>query len=504
MKNYSLRGFIIFFTIMFTITMRGCKSVLIGSSENYFFLTITSIVIGILFGVIGLIIGKNITTSNTPIEETFVKKYKYYLLSFFIVCLFGIYFYKSWSPLIFDKPITSELKNNLENLHGTWSWFNSKDAENWYLNICLSDKEQLTGNYALFQKYSSWGESKEPELKMISSGKFKIKEGYDYYGDKAYLGEDVDTKGLIFVINQLDNPYASDWHLRIGILQDIMFSKQMTKTNNDCVISEEYIKNKDQNDVIEYINKGEKMLSTNDIDGAINEFNKAVNLDDKFAATYSKLAEAYSKKKDYASALKFLDQYLALDTSNQGGNMYFRGTCNTLLGKYNEAMEDFNNGMKFAKTKIDSAHHLNGIGGVYAAMKKYEEAEYHYHKSINCDSTNVALNELNYLGLGEIAAAVEHYDLAIKYYSKVLNINPKNYTAYNNRGRSKYFIKDFTGAIEDCKMAIQGIPDNPRPYYHMANSYFELGDLNNACANWNISSDLGDKEALQKHDLNCR
>ena len=54
----------------------------------------------------------------------------------------------------------------------------------------------------------------------------------------------------------------------------------------------------------------------------------------------------------------------------------------------------------------------------------------------------------------------------------VIAINPNDDTAYNNRGHSKYELKDYKGAILDFTTAISINPNNDSAY----NNPSELGD----------------------------
>lgn len=233
MSNYALRGFLMTFFIMFILTLRSCKSFLIGSSENYFALVISCIVIGTIFGLIGLVIGKYVKADQPPIENIIFKKYPLQIFGSLAVVFIGLYFYESWKPLLFDKDVKSELKNNLENLQGVWFWADNKNDEKWFISICLTNIEQ--SGYCVITKHKdTWGGEKE-DIMLVDESNFRLKEGYDIYGDKAYVGVSSQTGKTLFLVTQIENRYAVDWFLRISQIQDEQFGEGMIKIRNDCL-----------------------------------------------------------------------------------------------------------------------------------------------------------------------------------------------------------------------------------------------------------------------------
>lgn len=124
--------------------------------------------------------------------------------------------------------ISSSLKNNLQNLNGLWGFYNEKEREHWSLQISY-DLNTKKGNYVLSHKYDSWGENTKNEVKKVSEGSFVLVEGYDRYGDKAFVGRNTATNNPVFIITQLENNLADDWLLRISMIEDQMLGEHMIK-----------------------------------------------------------------------------------------------------------------------------------------------------------------------------------------------------------------------------------------------------------------------------------
>lgn len=132
-----------------------------------------------------------------------------------------------------SSNISSSLKYNLSNLNGEWGYKNDKEDETWWLQICYNE-DSKSGTYLLSQKYDSWGEGNNQKIKTVSEGPFTLVEGYDRYGDKAYIGKNTTNGNAVFAITQLENKYAVDWFLRISMIEDVMFGEHMSKLSNEC------------------------------------------------------------------------------------------------------------------------------------------------------------------------------------------------------------------------------------------------------------------------------
>ncbi|SEJ75215.1 hypothetical protein SAMN05216327_11893 [Dyadobacter sp. SG02] len=226
MSNYGLRGFLISFILVFVLTFQSCSSVVTTK-----YAIISSICLAAISGVIGLLVGKQFKSDDTPPETQFFRKYEKYFYVSLIPLIILVKLYND-NPGISSSEPSQELKDNLGNLDGTWAWESKKAESTYCLRICF-DLNTKSGKYDLASLHEDW-ESEKSKLSKIRSGKFELVNGYDKYGDKAYVGKDTESDKPMFVITLLDNPYASEWHLRLSMIEDEMFGHGMLKINNDC------------------------------------------------------------------------------------------------------------------------------------------------------------------------------------------------------------------------------------------------------------------------------
>lgn len=234
LNDFGLRGFLIAFALFFILTFKSCSRAWSGTDgTDYFSLTITSIVIGGIIGCVGLLIGKQFKTESSLKEKQFLVKYKKIIIIVLPSILLLLYFFGRYNPLLSAEKVSDSLKHNLSNLNGAWFYKSDKQDEKWWLQICY-DETSKSGTYVLSRKEDSWGGNSEPKIQTVSEGSFNLIEGYDRYGDKAYVGQKTSTSTPVFVITQIENKYAADWLLRISEIEQEMFGEHMSKVSNEC------------------------------------------------------------------------------------------------------------------------------------------------------------------------------------------------------------------------------------------------------------------------------
>ena len=161
----------------------------------------------------------------------------------------------------------------------------------------------------------------------------------------------------------------------------------------------------------DYFNKGISKFSLEDYNGAVEDFNKAIQL-----------------KPDYANAY------------------YNRGRAKGNLKDYTGAIADFN---KAIQLKPDYADAYNKRGRAKGNLKDYTGAIADYSKAIqlNPDYADAYNNR------GVAKDDLQDYTGAIADYSKAIQLKPNDADAYNNRGVAKYYLKDMNGACKDWTKA---------------------------------------------------
>ena len=125
-------------------------------------------------------------------------------------------------------------------------------------------------------------------------------------------------------------------------------------------------------------------------------------------------------------------------------------------------------------------------------LKDYYGAISDFTKAIELNSNN----RYFYSDRGDAKYELKDYYGAISDYTKAIELSPPNvWYDYGNRGDAKDILKDYYGAISDYTKVIELNPNDGIYYTLRANSKRNLGNLNDACADWKKAAALGYKNA---------
>ena len=193
----------------------------------------------------------------------------------------------------------------------------------------------------------------------------------------------------------------------------------------------------------DYNNRGEAKWAKDDLDGALSDFNKAIELNPDLVDAHDNRSRAENAKSDRNKT--------SADTWNQFGRIKkAEGDLDGALVGYNKAIElnpelavAYNNCGLVKKSKGD----LDGALTDYnrAIELKPELAEAYNNRA---DTKRVK---------GDFGGALVDYNRAIE-------LKPDSATAYNNRGELKRGKRDLDGALLDYNKAIE-IKPNSAIYY---------------------------------------
>ena len=193
-----------------------------------------------------------------------------------------------------------------------------------------------------------------------------------------------------------------------------------------------------------------------DWDGAITNFTKAIENSYRSYESYGNRAYAKAKKGDSAGAMADCNAALQLKPDFSGA-YYWRSRVELELTNYDAAMRDFKIGIKLGPKDrpADLAESLSfRCWGL--AFKKYRAGD--------LDGAITNLNEALYIaptysfpyGLrGWLKVLQNHCDSAIADEYFAIKYLPKDPSNYEARTWARYERGDVSGAMEDCKKALE-------------------------------------------------
>ena len=162
-----------------------------------------------------------------------------------------------------------------------------------------------------------------------------------------------------------------------------------------------------------WVIKGISKAEQGDLDGAVADFGRAIELDPGYALAYLNRGNARSFQGNSEAAIIDFDRAVALDPGNAEA-FYNRGITKASLGNYEAAVAD-------------------------------------YSSAIERDPNHVSA----YINRGIMKGASGDYTGAITDFDCAIELDPNNAAAYSNRGTAKSHIDDHDGAMADYNRAIE-------------------------------------------------
>lgn len=255
--------------------------------------------------------------------------------------------------------------------------------------------------------------------------------------------------------------------------------------------------------------------------------------------------------KNYLDGLKDLDKALKIEPDN----IYLLSSRGTLKYYYlnlkQEGIEDIKAAVNFDLTNINKYQNLNSLCSMYMSEKEldkvYEmadqmvklkpnEMEGYYNRAYansafkkHYESINdlqkiisISQNRLNssnilgpvYNSLGYEYILLKDYDKALPLINKALEMIPNYSYVWGSRGQLYYEIGDYKKCIADMTTAIDlvekgndqgGMSSDPSvPYYYRALSNINKGKGKESCFDLSKAIELGNKEAVEVFNQNCK
>ncbi len=162
---------------------------------------------------------------------------------------------------------------------------------------------------------------------------------------------------------------------------------------------------------------------------------------------------------------------------NNRGYFYYKYHEN-----YDKALTDYSKCIELDST-FHRAHSNRGV--LYFNTQKYQEAIVDFNNSLKYrpDNTDALLGRANTFSfLGQFAEAIPDYD-------KYLELETDDNKGYMWRGIAKFRIGKFEDALADFDISISMLPTDYEPYYWKGLTYLEKKDFQNALNNLNIAAE---------------
>ena len=189
-----------------------------------------------------------------------------------------------------------------------------------------------------------------------------------------------------------------------------------------------------------YFHKGEAILYLgNNYKMAVENFDKAIELDANNAESYFLRGDAQARLKNFSEAVE--DFTKALEMKPEKEIYKKRGEVYLQIFENEKAIADFNKVLEFSTKNVGA---YKGLAIAFANLKNKKLALENFDKFVELSG-----EENFYQELGEIYFALGEYEKAVEIFSKYIELNKYTVEGYYLRGRSYFEQKNYASALTD-------------------------------------------------------
>jgi clan AA aspartic protease (TIGR02281 family) len=248
-----------------------------------------------------------------------------------------------------------------------------------------------------------------------------------------------------------------------------------------------------------YDSRGTVYFNTNDLDGAISDFNAASKLDPDltlpyFALAYRRRGVGFAQRKDFERAIADYDEAIRLDPASFE-DYYDRGSAFAAKNDLDHAVADFSEAIKL---NPGYALAYNSRGLSYQRQGDLDRAISDYGEAIRINpGLAVAYNNRGFVEIRK-----GDYERAIADAGEAISRNPNLAIAYDTRGYAYFNRTDYERALSDYGEAIKRNPRLPSVYGHRGVLYRARGEYDRSIADLDQAIAL-DASFVYAYDSRC-
>lgn len=202
-------------------------------------------------------------------------------------------------------------------------------------------------------------------------------------------------------------------------------------------------------DAVQYYTISLAYMNKGDLDRALTEVNRAIEISPNLAQAYVLRAGIYHFKNMHDKVIADCGKAIELDLNHEGPYVV-RGSTYNVTGKYDLALADFN---KALQINPQSGLAYAGRGVSYANKKIYEKALTDLTQGIKLG----AVDAQTYYNRGNVYFYLQDYDHSLEDFGKAIELNPKLGVAYLNRAIVYEKKGDMVHAAADRKKYLESM-----------------------------------------------
>ena len=226
--------------------------------------------------------------------------------------------------------------------------------------------------------------------------------------------------------------------------------------------------------------------------GAIQDYNKAIEIDPDYTPAINNRGISKAHLKDYYGAIQDFNKAISLDPDDAH---YYWNRCKT-KGFSEDYRGAFLDCSKAIELQPDHSDAYNQRGLLYEISGENAKALIDFNKAIGYNTNHIDA----YYNRGCLKKNFGDLEGALEDFSKAINLNPSYARAYILRAGIIGFnledqLKDYPRAIADLNKAIELEPANAMAYFLRGGCKASNSQIKGACLDWEAAYELGEVRA---------
>ena len=413
---------------------------------------------------------------------------------------------------LYKNNPSSELEKHLHEAQQNYNYKNYKEAvENWYKVLKLepdyeldyfllatAEREAKKFNEAI--KHFSFYIKNNP--KSIYLAQAYNKRGWCYEQLEKWKEAQADYEKAhelnpkINNTRRLENKFRNSGVADISVdLSNELLTDYKSKNVPDLLqkINLEQDNNVSQNSQTElasiYHNKrANEYYENEDYQGAIDEWNRVLQIDTNFAIDYLRFALAEDEIGEYDNAVEYYSEFIKNNQNSENLDIAYnkRGYIYEQLERFIDAKNDYKNALKIAP---DNEFALSGLNRLEQKMEEVNE---------NLSNVQTESAE-DYNVLGNRCYNNEDYSEAIENYSKAIELDTNEPLYYNNRADAYYKCEKYQEAVNDWNKVLELNPEYEIDYSNFNFAKNEISNCNEEDSDVTIESQA--RKIVEKYGI---
>lgn len=201
---------------------------------------------------------------------------------------------------------------------------------------------------------------------------------------------------------------------------------------------------------VDYLQRGITLMERRNYKEAIECFQKALEIEPRYAEAYSAMSDAYANLEDYKQALEYQKKVILLEPED--GEAYFdMGNIYILMDDILRCVENYN---KAEEKGYSSFALYKNLAEIYREIKEEELALRNYNKAIKVEPlrADIRLEKAGYYILNG------HFQEALETLEDLQKIAPDLYDAYEMRAEIYSGLHQYDKALELLNGAMKILP----------------------------------------------